>query len=638
MSANLVAREVGYHMSGGWSQGDTATNDYFKPIETFPQRFDALAAYIAGLGFTAMDIWSGHLNPSWATDAHVKAVLESLKKHNLTVASLAGGFGSNLEELATACRLAKAVGAPVLGGATSTLKERRAEAVAILRAHGVKLAYENHPQKNAAELLATIGEGDEDVIGVALDTGWFGTYGADAATTLRELRPRLFHIHLKDVKAPRATKTGFQLIDMGHETCRLGAGVVGIDRCLQVLIETRYTGSIAIEHEPEDFDPTDDVRASRDYILEYYKNAIARGPAPLRVAVVGCGNIADLYARQLSGYPTVKIVGFQDLVETRAAEFAKRFGGRVYATLEDVLRDSDVQVVLNLTIHHAHAAVIRQCLLAGKHVHSEKPLALDPNDAAELVALAKKQGVRLSCAPVTWIGEAQQTAAKIVRSGELGTIRAVYAEINHGRIESWHPHPAPFYDVGVIWDVAIYPLTLLTAFLGPIRELRTTGHYLLPERRNKAGETFKIGQPDFFLAELTFANGTIGRLTTNFYVLAGDQGSSVEFHGDDGDLVLGSSFLFDAPVKFTKRGEKTKTVPPIVRATEAFEIGRGVDELARAIQTQQPHLTSAEHARHIVDVITAMHRSADQKGASQRIDSEFPAPGTPFWVRQLASA
>src|SRR6185295_11959721 len=116
-----------------------------------------------------------------------------------------------------------------------------------------------------------------------------------------------------------------------------------------------------------------------------------------------------------------------------------KFGCRAYPSMEALLADERVELVVNLTIHHAHAATTRLCLEAGKHVHSEKPMALTYEDARGLVELARQKGLRLGCSPFTYMGEAQQTAWKAIREGKLGTVRVAYAEVNWGRIESWHP-------------------------------------------------------------------------------------------------------------------------------------------------------------------------------------------------------
>jgi sugar phosphate isomerase/epimerase len=268
MSANYVAREVGWHMPGGWMQGDCAANAWFSPVETFPERFDGLLRSVKALEFDACDIWTAHLNWSWATDRHLSATRELLKRHGMTVPSLAGGFGETLEELRAACRVAQAVGAPVLGGGTPLLAKQRSGLVAVLREHRLRLGVENHQEKTPQELLERFGQGDEDVVGAAVDTGWFGTQGCDSAQALEVLAPRLFQVHLKDVKARRKEKAGFQLIDAGHETCRLGGGIVPIAECVRALKRHGYGDSIAIEHEPEDFDPGEDCVASLHYVRE----------------------------------------------------------------------------------------------------------------------------------------------------------------------------------------------------------------------------------------------------------------------------------------------------------------------------------------------------------------------------------
>ena len=268
MGANYVAREVRWHMPDGWMQGQNAVRAWFSPAETFPERFDAMLQAVKELGFDAFDIWDAQLHWSWATERHLEAARDLLGRRGLAVPSLAGHFGATAEELRSACRVARAVGASILSGGTPLLTEGRSGLVSEMRAQGLKLAVENHAEKTPEELLGRLGKGDEDVVGAAVDTGWFGTQGCDAARALERIAPRLFHVHLKDVKARRPEKTGFQLIDMGHETCRLGAGIVPVAGCVNALGRCGYAGPIAIEHEPEDFDPSDDCRASLLYLRQ----------------------------------------------------------------------------------------------------------------------------------------------------------------------------------------------------------------------------------------------------------------------------------------------------------------------------------------------------------------------------------
>jgi sugar phosphate isomerase/epimerase len=261
MSANYVARQVGYHMTGGWGQGDKATNEHFRPLETFRERFGEILQDVRALGFGAMDLWTAHLNPTWATPEHIRTAKELLDEHGLTVPSLGGWFGSTREEFEATCRIAEALGGPVLGGSTSMLQKDRPFVIALLKATGLKLGIENHPEKTPQELREKIGD-SQGVIGATVDTGWFGTQGYDAAKALEELADVLFYVHLKDVRAAGA-----------HDTCRYGEGVVPIRECVQALGRIGYTGAICVEHEPELFDPTEDVRASLELLRTWLKEA-----------------------------------------------------------------------------------------------------------------------------------------------------------------------------------------------------------------------------------------------------------------------------------------------------------------------------------------------------------------------------
>src|SRR4051812_44566258 len=141
----------------------------------------------------------------------------------------------------------------------------------------------------------------------------------------------------------------------------------------------------------------------------------------LNVAIVGCGNISRGYANTMGiQQGRVRLGGAFDLRRENADALTSEFGGKAYDTFEQLLDDPSVDAVVNLTTYQAHFAVTSKCLQAGKHVHSEKPLALDPNEARQLVQLAKKNDLRLSVAPSTFLGEAQQTALQIVRQGQLG--------------------------------------------------------------------------------------------------------------------------------------------------------------------------------------------------------------------------
>jgi L-ribulose-5-phosphate 3-epimerase len=251
MSANFLARESGYQLVSGWSEGDRATNARFAPLEQFEALFAELLGQVRRMGFQALDLWTAHLNAAWATPEHIAIAQQLLAQQQIQVISLAGAFGKTRDQFRAACRLAAALKIPLLGGGTPLLFSDLDFVAGVLREHHLKLGYENHLERSGRAVLAKLGDAGADVIGVTVDTGSFRTQGYDAAEAITEMGGRILHVHLRDVLG------GAQ-----DASCRLGLGVVPFPRCLRVLREQRYAGALTVEHEPETFDPTPDCVAS----------------------------------------------------------------------------------------------------------------------------------------------------------------------------------------------------------------------------------------------------------------------------------------------------------------------------------------------------------------------------------------
>jgi sugar phosphate isomerase/epimerase len=247
MSANYVAREVGWQMHG-WGHGDRATNEAFRPPETYAARFGALLDDVRALGFTAIDVWGAHLSPEWATDDHVEAAAAALGERGLRVASYQ--VYAPAQHLERACVVAERLGTRVLSGFVP-VDERLPP---LLERHGLVFALENHPEPTPRAMLDKVGHLPR--VGVCVDTGWFGTQGYDAPRAIEELGDRVLHVHLKDVQHEGEP----------HETCRWGDGVVDVEGCVRALQRIGYAGAISVEHEPETYDPSDDVRAMREQL------------------------------------------------------------------------------------------------------------------------------------------------------------------------------------------------------------------------------------------------------------------------------------------------------------------------------------------------------------------------------------
>lgn len=346
------------------------------------------------------------------------------------------------------------------------------------------------------------------------------------------------------------------------------------------------------------------------------------------VAIVGCGNIAAQYVESIRQHPQLTLSGIfsRDPAKTRA--FGEAHGINIFQSLEELLSDPAVNIVVNLTIHHAHPEIIRRCLEAGKHVFSEKPLAMTFKESCALVDLADARGLRLSCAPITFLGEAQQTAMKIVRDGKLGPVRFVYAEVNWGRIESWHPNPSPFYAVGPVYDVAVYPLTLLTALFGPARQVSAYGRISRKNAITKDGQPFQIETEDFSVALIEFTSGPVLRLTSSFYVTdKSRQPAGLEFHGDNGSLHLSRWHPFDGEVAVAIYGGEYAPVPLLRPACEGVEWARGIADLADAITTDRPQRATGAHVAHVVEIMEAIHASMKSTSPVELYSSfELPAP------------
>jgi predicted dehydrogenase len=351
----------------------------------------------------------------------------------------------------------------------------------------------------------------------------------------------------------------------------------------------------------------------------------------MRIGIVGCGNIAPRYAGRIAAVDGLELVGATDIDPAAAAALVAAHGGRAYASLDELLAEDAVELVVNLTAPQAHADVSRKALRAGKHVHSEKPLALSYQDARELVELAARNGLRLSSAPATLLGEAQQSAWKLVRDGAIGRVRVVYAEANWDRIERWHPDPTALYAVGPLVDVGVYPLALMTAMFGPVRRVQAYATIVEPDRVHRDGRPFRLEAPDFVVALLELEGGVVARLTATFYVPASKQ-RGIELHGDEGSLYLPTWGEFDSRIELQERGGEYRTVEPLREPYPGIDWSRPLVDLAGAIAEGRPHRASGEQAAHLVEVLEAVQTSL-REGGTVDVRSGFTPPEPLDWAR-----
>lgn len=359
---------------------------------------------------------------------------------------------------------------------------------------------------------------------------------------------------------------------------------------------------------------------------------------PVRVAIVGCGNISGGYARSLGARPDkIQICGAYDIDPARAQAFRESYGGRAYESLDALLADDAVELAVNLTSHAMHTEVSLAALAAGKHVHSEKPLAATLADGERIVHLARERGLRLSCSPFTFLGEGQQTLLRELRAGRIGRVLAVYTEMNWGTIERWHPNPAGFYDVGAgpLLDVGVYALTLVTALLGPVTKVVGFGGVVHPDRTIAsgplAGQTFTVRTPDLVVGGLEFASGALGRVTASFIPGESRQAPGSELHGELGTLRIDHNHNFDGNVEvYDNASREWSDIPPIRPPHRGVDWGRGLFDLADSLRLGTPQRVTGAQAFHVLEICLGILGSAEE-GRPVAIGSTFEPPPPVEW-------
>ena len=255
ITANFVARELGYEITEGWHQGNNATNDYFRSIDTFPKRFDALLKEVKQIGFQTIDLWISHLHWAWATKEHTKIANSLITKHRFQVASMVDNFGATRIEFEAACQVANAMEVRLLAGSAPFLRINRDEAVAILREYSLEFAQMNQKEESADQLLKRIGFDNHDILGIAIDTGWYQILKDDLFDAFEDLAPNLKLVQLKDVTAME-----------GNTTCVYEKGVIPVRQCVEKLQEIRFNGSITVEHHPFDRNPAEECQQNLELL------------------------------------------------------------------------------------------------------------------------------------------------------------------------------------------------------------------------------------------------------------------------------------------------------------------------------------------------------------------------------------
>jgi alcohol dehydrogenase (NADP+) len=335
----------------------------------------------------------------------------------------------------------------------------------------------------------------------------------------------------------------------------------------------------------------------------------------MECAFVGCGAVAEEYAATLTSSP-LDPVAVCDVDADRAASLAATMGGEVaaYDGVDAMFEATDAPLVVNLTSHAAHADVTERALRAGRHVWSEKPLALDAARAADLVDRAASAGLALGCAPLNADGESQRLARTAIVDGRLGTVRLAYAHAHVGRVTAWHHDPDSFLQVGPLYDGAVYPLTLLVAWFGAVERVRVADAvdpWPAREERSPA-------RPSHVEATLSMADGPVVRLTASFYAPhRSREFASLELHGDDGSCHLDDAGALGGDGErhvAVGRAGREYTPTPLQQPPERTPYLAGPERLAASVRRGRPDRRTARRAAHVVAVCNAVERAAERGG------------------------
>ena len=352
----------------------------------------------------------------------------------------------------------------------------------------------------------------------------------------------------------------------------------------------------------------------------------------VKVGVVGCGVISSTYLKNMTQAEGLEVAACADMLVDRAQARAAEFGVPWAGTVEDMLADPSIAIVVNLTIPAAHYAVAQAALSAGKSVYNEKPLALTREEGQALVRLAREKGVLLGGAPDTFLGAGLQTCRAVIDAGEIGRpVAATAFMLNHGH-ESWHPDPAFYYQPGggPLFDMGPYYLTALVSLLGPVRRVAASAQTTFAERtitsKAKRGETIQVNTPTHIAATLDFAAGAVGTLITSFDVWAHTL-PRIEIYGTEGSLSVPDPNNFGGEVKVRRMGESEWRDVPLVEGRTDNARGLGVADMADAWRTGQMPRAGGDLTFHVLDIMQACLESS-ASGRHIHLDStcQRPAP------------
>lgn len=338
----------------------------------------------------------------------------------------------------------------------------------------------------------------------------------------------------------------------------------------------------------------------------------------VKIGILGLGAISGIYLKNLSSvFRNVEILAIYDLIEEKAEKVQEEYHiPKVYKSMEEMLDDPKIEIVLNLTRPLEHYHVTKAALLAGKHVYSEKPLATTFEEGQELLTLAKERNLLLGGAPDTFLGAGIQTCKKIIDSGFIGRpIGAAAFMICHGH-ESWHPAPEFYYQTGggPMMDMGPYYLTALVNLMGSVKGLTGIAKKNFAQRLITSeplyGKIIDVEVPTHYNGILDFENGATATITTTFDVHYTQQ-ARFEVYGTEGTLIVPDPNTFGGPVKHLSGKENEYKEMPLLFDYSENSRGLGLSNMADALRGIGDFRANGDQMLHVLEIMTGFEKSSN---------------------------
>ncbi|MFA9380366.1 MAG: Gfo/Idh/MocA family protein [Acetanaerobacterium sp.] len=335
----------------------------------------------------------------------------------------------------------------------------------------------------------------------------------------------------------------------------------------------------------------------------------------IKVGVIGCGVISDIYLKNLTTrFSTLKVVACADAFAEKSRERAQQYGIAA-VSVDDLLADSQIDVILNLTNPQFHAEISLAAIKNGKHVYSEKPLATNPVDAQRIMDAAAEKNLRVGCAPDTFLGAGLQTACKAVADGWIGRPLAAVAFVSSRGHERWHSNPGFYYQEGggPHLDMGPYYITALTAALGRVKRVNAMSGRGFDTRivgtGPLKGERIPVNVDTHIGATLEFDCGVIATVMMSFDIWATSL-PFLEIYGTSGTLTLPDPNTFDGPVRLKSMNEQAFEPLPLLYPFTGNLRGLGLAQMCHAILHGEEHCANGAIAQHVLEVLDAMEHAA----------------------------